>query len=372
MKIVNKLMSEPWATTPDVLQNIFDVALKHNQAPEAIMREMGKEMRDTHNVVVRDNVAILSVHGTLFRYANILTSLCGATSYELLAQDYNKALNDPSIIGIVLDVDSPGGEVNGCSELADLIFHSKTKFDKPVIAYASGNCCSGAYWIASACDEILCSDTAVLGSIGVVAVYQKEKDKKCVEIVSSQSPNKRPDINTDDGKAKIQTRIDDLAEVFINKVARNLDISSQKVISDFGGGDVFVGKQAVVKGLAHRLGSLETIVADLNFLSNYNKKGNPMNELDIKHQERSRMAAVLSADTTKGKEETAKMLLSMTDLEATQIITILDTVPMQTASAFETEMAKIKNPEVVQMNDGQDETPEAIAGRIASHIKENK
>ena len=371
MKILNKLMNEPWAITADVLQNIFDVALKHNQSPEAIAREMRKTMRETHLVSIRDGVAIIPVHGPLFRYANIMTTLCGATSYEILARDFTKALENPDIIGVVFDVDSPGGEVNGCSELSDLIWNSKAKFDKPVIAYASGACCSGAYWIASACDEILAADTACLGSVGVVAVYQKEKDKKCIEIVSSQSPNKRLDVSTEDGKAKIQARIDALADVFISKVARNLDISPEKVIHNFGEGDIFIGKQAVDKGLAHRLGSLESIIADLNFLSNY-RKGKMMNEIDVKQQERERMKAVFNDEITKGREKTAQTLLSETNLDASEILSILATVPITQSSSFDTEMAKLKNPEVVQKADTAEENPEAVALRIASHVQENK
>ncbi|MBQ8436034.1 MAG: S49 family peptidase, partial [Alphaproteobacteria bacterium] len=172
-------------------------------------------MKNTNAVSIRDGIAVIRVSGPLFRYANLFTKICGATSYELLAQDFNKALQDINIKGILLDVDSPGGEVNGCSEIADMIFNARGK--KPIMTYASGYCCSGAYWIASACDKILASDTAILGSIGVVSIFEKDDENKTIEIVSSQSPNKRPNINTDEGRAKIQARIDELAEVFIDK-----------------------------------------------------------------------------------------------------------------------------------------------------------
>ena len=91
------------------------IAIAHqtNRTPEAIAKEMGKDMKNTHAVSVRGGVAVIPVTGPLFRHANILTAVCGATSYEILAQDFNKALNDPNISAIVFDVDSPGGEVNG-------------------------------------------------------------------------------------------------------------------------------------------------------------------------------------------------------------------------------------------------------------------
>ena len=137
------------------------IAIAHqtNRTPEAIAKEMGRDMKNTYAVSTRGGVAVIPVTGPLFRHANLLTAICGATSYELLAQDFNKALNDPNISAILFDVDSPGGEVNGCSELADMIYKARGK--KPIIAYASGSCCSGAYWIASACDKIMAADTAI-------------------------------------------------------------------------------------------------------------------------------------------------------------------------------------------------------------------
>ena len=97
------------------------IAIAHqtNRTPEAIAKEMGRDMKNTYAVSTRGGVAVIPVTGPLFRHANLLTAVCGATSYELLAQDFNKALNDPNISAILFDVDSPGGEVNGCSELAD-------------------------------------------------------------------------------------------------------------------------------------------------------------------------------------------------------------------------------------------------------------
>ena len=70
---------------------------------------MGRDMKNTYAVSTRGGVAVIPVTGPLFRHANLLTAVCGATSYELLAQDFNKALNDPNISAILFDVDSPGG-----------------------------------------------------------------------------------------------------------------------------------------------------------------------------------------------------------------------------------------------------------------------
>ena len=127
MKLFNQTI---WAITPEMLQTMMSLARENNKPPEAIAREMGKEMKDSNAASVRDGVCVIRLCGPLFRYANLLTKVCGATSYELFAQDFNKALKDPNIKAIVLDIDSPGGEVNGCSEVADIIY--KTRGQKTI------------------------------------------------------------------------------------------------------------------------------------------------------------------------------------------------------------------------------------------------
>ena len=366
-KIMKLMQKTVWAITPEMLSSMIEIAHQTNKSPEAIAKEMGRDMKNTYAVSIRGGVAVIPITGPLFRHANLLTAVCGATSYELLAQDFNKALNDPNISAILIDIDSPGGEVNGCSELADMIYKARGK--KRIIAYASGSCCSGAYWIASACDKIMVADTAIVGSIGVVSIFEKDDEKQTIEIVSSQSPNKRPDVETEEGKAKIQAHIDALAEVFIHKVALNRDISPKEVIENFGGGDVFVGQKAVSIGLADGLSSFEELVSDLNNQPMENiMEEQKINASEIKAQERERMSQVFASEGVKGKEATAQALLAKTDLSATDILAILETVPTaKQSNIFEQAMAQIKNPAITPSAEETEETPEVVANRIASY-----
>jgi signal peptide peptidase SppA len=355
-----------WAITPEMMETMAEIAYETRKSPEAIAKEMGRDMKNTNAVSFRDGVAVIKVAGPLFRYANLMTRICGATSYEILAQDFNKALQDTQIKAVLLDIDSPGGEVNGCSEISDMIF--KARGSKPIIAYASGSCCSGAYWIASSCDKILAADTAVLGSIGVVSIFENADDGKTVEIVSSQSPNKRPDINTKEGRAHIQARVDELAEVFISKVARNRGIAAADVVQNFGQGDVFVGSSAVRNGLADGLSSFEDIIASLSMEKTFMNEQNQVSAEEIKTAERKRMADVFASEASRGKETTAQALLAMTDLSAANILSILDTIPNAKQNAFEAAMAELKNPNIQPAQEEAEETVEAVASRIASHI----
>src|SRR5262249_42337824 len=161
------------------------------------------------------------------------TAISGGASVDALARDFNQALNDPSIRAIVLNVDSPGGEVTGISELAEMIFAARPR--KRVVAYVGGMGASAAYWIASAATEIIADATALVGSIGIVAAVPnpEKRSARDVEFVSSQSPRKRPNPNTESGKSQIQVMVDDLAAVFISAVAKYRAVSANTVLEKF-------------------------------------------------------------------------------------------------------------------------------------------
>jgi signal peptide peptidase SppA len=257
--------SIPWAITPEALQQILEISTReHIPNFEAVAAKRARRMDSADEARVREGgVAVLSITGPIFRYADFFTDISGGSTIEGLAKDFNALLADPTVTSILLNIDSPGGEVGGVSEFAQMVFGARGR--KPIVAYVDGLGASAAYWIASAADEIVADRTAMIGSIGVVATVPNPdaRTAKEVQFVSSQSPKKRPNPNTESGKEQLQTLVDDLAEVFVETVARNRDVDADTVLSDFGRGSVMVGQRAVEAGLADRLGSFEQIVSEL-------------------------------------------------------------------------------------------------------------
>jgi signal peptide peptidase SppA len=396
MKKINPLWGrEPWAITETAMQTILSVAARENESPEAVASKLGRELQNTYNATERDGVAILPVTGPLFRYANIFTSISGATSYELIAKDFRIALDNPQIKAIILDIDSPGGEVNGVSELSSMIHEARGK--KPIIAYASGDAASGAYWIASAADEIVVSETSALGSIGVVGMYRADdENNKTIEIVSSQSPHKRLDVSSDEGRIRLQARIDSMADVFINAIARHRNIDPQIILSDYGGGDVMIGQNAVLAGLADRIGSLDHLLQELSqakapqiegLLASQpqsTKEKTPMtlDELKANHpelvtqiqtdsraSERKRFEDILGSAEAKGREKLAQEIALGTELshvEASQLLSCASPDVKANVSDFETAMASTKNPDIQPEGESQEDDIDAVALRIAN------
>lgn len=262
-KAFTAALDRPWAITEAGLRQVLTIANRESLDIEAVETQLGRKLANTQSVMERDGVAIVPINGPIARHANLFSAISGATSIELLARDFAAALNNAAVRAILLQMDTPGGEVNGVAEFADQVYAARGK--KPIYAYVGGLCASAGYWIASAADAIICDQTALLGSIGVIAAvpdpaYDSAGD---VVFVSSQSPKKRPDPTTDEGKSDIQTTIDSLAQIFVETVARNRGVDADTVLTSFGQGGVFVGKEAVTAGLADRLGSFEDVLAQL-------------------------------------------------------------------------------------------------------------
>ncbi len=262
MRIADAVDAAVWAIEAEWLRTIRSIALGEGEGPEAVAARLGRPLQNTQETSVRDGVATIPITGPIFRYANLFTQVSGATSIELLARDLRTALDDGAVRAIILEINSPGGQVDGVNEFAAQV--RAATGEKPVIAYVSGMATSAGYWIASAAGEVVVDATARLGSIGVVTtVMRKKGDPDAIEIVSSQSPNKRPDVTTSEGRAEIQGQVDAIADVFVAAVADYRGESVETVLKSFGAGGVRVGSAAIAAGMADRQGSLESMIAEL-------------------------------------------------------------------------------------------------------------
>lgn len=272
MRLFNYLANQAWAIHKpalDQMLSIFYGWLDRKETGEsfnkyAVEKMLGHPLDNSRTVTHRDGVATIPVSGPIFRYADFFTEISGGTTVQTLAQDFNAAMNDAKIHSIILYIDSPGGEVNGINEFSQMVHDARDK--KHIVAYVAHLGASAAYWIASAADEIVADATSELGSIGVVAAVRdpQKENSRVIEFVSSQSPNKRPDPHTEAGKTELQNLVDTLADVFVETVAKNRNVSTENVLSEFGKGGLLIGQKAVDAGLADRLGSYEGLLAELS------------------------------------------------------------------------------------------------------------
>lgn len=292
----------PWAIQPDMLDTIRSIALRENESVEAVEARLGRPLQNARAVTLRGDVAIIPVTGPIFRYANLMTEISGATSIDILAKDFNAALSDPSVKSIVLNLDSPGGQVTGIADFAAMVRAA----DKPVVAFIDGMAASAGYWIAAAASQVVISKSGMAGNVGAVFTMDTRKDPNKAEIVSAQSPNKRPDVTTGEGMALMQEMVDAHAQVFIDDVAAFRGMTSEAVISDWNGGAVFIGAQAVQRGMADSVGTIEEVIAGLagkqqsKPATQTHLKGNAMNLDELRAAHPDLCAALLEEGRTTG------------------------------------------------------------------------
>ncbi|WP_456016384.1 S49 family peptidase [Methylorubrum populi] len=258
-----------WAMEEIALTRLFEIAAReHPITPQALEAYRAEALERGERATVRNGVAILRVEGPLFKRASLMTEHCGASSYDVLRRDLAAAVDNPGVRAIMLAIDSPGGEAAGCAEFAAAVADVRGR--KPIVAYVADVGASAAYWIASACDRIICGPSAALGSIGVRMSMADTRDRDArsgvrrFDFVSSQSPYKVNDPATEDGSARIKARVDALAQVFVDAVADNRGVSAAQVLDGFGRGDVLIGAAAVAAGMADGLGTFESVLADLS------------------------------------------------------------------------------------------------------------
>ena len=422
MRAFNLAASSPWAIVPEALETILSIAARENETPEAVAAMLGRPLDNTRTVSMRDGVAVIPVQGPIFRYANLFTEISGAVSVEILALDFASALENPRVKGIVLDIGSPGGGATGINELAKMIADAADR--KPVIAYGGGMVASGAYWLASAAREIVADETAMLGSIGVVVTARKrDADDTRIQIVSSQSPRKRVDPGTEDGRTEIQRLVDDLAAVFVGSVAANRNVTEETVLKDFGEGGLLIAERAIEAGMADRTGSLESVIAELREAADSHarrrtaesKKGaTQMSEVakpgaeatgktgdtpaqtaptpvptapvvdasaiaaNARKAERERVASIMGCAEAKGLDSLAHHLATRTDLSVEEATAILASAPRQAeqrTNPLQAAMDGVKNPQVGAAADvetsNKDETLRFIQNEMKRGRKHN-
>lgn len=252
------LGSSPWAISESGRDSIL----------RAIQTRDGAPLKGTRTTTNVDGVAVVPIAGPLSSKDNWLSVLFGASSYETIAKDFRAALDSSEVKAIVLDIDSPGGNAEGCGELSKLIYSARGK--KPIVAYVGGAMCSAAYWVGSAADRIVVDPSALVGSIGVRTVMvdasalMETMGIKQYDIVSEQSPYKVSDASKEEDRARMTAMVTTMAEVFISDVARNRSVPAATVKSDFGKGDVLVGADAVKARMADRTGDLDSLIAELS------------------------------------------------------------------------------------------------------------
>lgn len=157
------------ALKPHLLSMLKGIEIKESATViPTLLMEYDVE-NDSFNVANETNttsqyIAILAIKSPVFKYDQI----CGPIGTRSMTRILKEWQADDNVMGVVLDIDSPGGQVSGLAEFAAFL----NTYKKPIVAYTDGLVASAAYYIAAACHYIVANEHAdFIGSIGTMISY---------------------------------------------------------------------------------------------------------------------------------------------------------------------------------------------------------
>lgn len=207
-----------------------------------------------------DRIGVVEIKGVILESKRILENL-------------KTFVDDKSVKGIVVRIDSPGGAVAPSQEIYSALMKIHEKGEKKVVASFGNVAASGGYYIAAAADQIVTNAGSITGSIGVIMEMTNIEallDKVGVESYAVKSGEFK-DIGsisrpmTPRERQIIQSVIDDVYMQFVEDVAKGRGMEVAKV-KQLANGSVFSGRQALGLGLVDKIGTFTdavTVAAEL-------------------------------------------------------------------------------------------------------------
>lgn len=275
--IMGRLLGQPLLLRPDRAQVILDVMLARIRGREAalamdeddeavIIGRKSHVEREGYELV--DGIAVVPVCGTLVHKLGRARPYSGMLGYDSIRLNFETAMQDEEARGILLMVDSPGGEVPGCFDCADTMFEARG--EKPVWACIDEMACSAGYAIASTADRVVVPRTGLAGSIGVVCMHldvtawlNKEGIKPTFIQYGEQKTDGAPELPLSrDAQARIQAQVNAVGDIFVAAVARNRRLEPADVKAQEAG--VFQGVQAKKQGLADAVMAVDDCFAEFH------------------------------------------------------------------------------------------------------------
>jgi protease IV len=218
-------------------------------------------------ILIRDasekKILLLDVSGVITTSfdANILSrekNILSSIRYRL-----EKASEDRSIEGLILRVDTPGGEVTASDIIYNEILLFKQKTGIPVVVLGMGIMASGGYYIASAGDYIITHPTAITGSIGVISIFpniQELFDKIGIKVNIIKSGRMKDSGSsfremTTEEETIFQSVVDELYQNFLNVVLEGRKkLLSQDQLESIADGRIYTARQALELKLIDEIG----------------------------------------------------------------------------------------------------------------------
>ena len=227
----------------------------------------------------KQTFAIIPLYGTIVagRVTHKIFSLLGnnQTGSEDFIDSLKEAIKNPTIEGIIIHINSPGGTFDGSHEIYRAI--KNTSNIKPIVISMSDVAASGAYQAALGSKYIFASNNTLTGSVGVYSLsFEASKLAKLlglnhqeISMVKNTKHNLLTSMDKNQ-KANRQHIVDWHYDTFVSLMATNMNIEKKQAF-DFAQGRVWLGAEALKNGIIHEIGGLNDAIAKLKELTFFAK-----------------------------------------------------------------------------------------------------
>lgn len=260
-----------WAILPAALRSIVERLSGQTKPPEHKAEEP-QPIREAAGRGAKRKVAgsvvVIPIRGGIVPRKDTFAEYLEGISAERISGWIDDAVNDPNVVAIVLDIDSPGGMVAGIAELGAQIFEARDR--KLIVAVANPLAASAAYWIGSAATELIVTPSGEAGSIGVVAMHLdwsvalvNAGIKATIVTAGRRKAEWNPYEPLDDeGRERLQALIDADYEKFVGAVAKQRGLTRKQVIAASNEARVLSAEEALAGKLIDRIADMRTVLAE--------------------------------------------------------------------------------------------------------------
>ncbi len=218
-------------------------------------------------------IAVVSLRGLI---SSSIAGNVGESMVDDLRWQLEQARNDDEVRAVVLEIDSPGGEVTA----SDMIYHAvaKTRAKKPVVVYMASVAASGGYYVACGGKYLMANETSITGSIGVIIQtlnYQQLFDKIGLASVVFKSGKFKDMLNgarpiTEEERAFVQSFVMKTYDKFLGIVAKERNLPAEALRNGIADGRILSGRDALDFKLIDGLGQVEDAYAKAKELGHAN------------------------------------------------------------------------------------------------------
>jgi signal peptide peptidase SppA len=227
--------------------------------------------RERLGAVRAGNVEIIPVHGVITQRYTWLTWLLDGTALEWLREAIREAIADSDVAAVVLDIDSPGGSVDGLPEFGADLRAMRESGGKPIVSVVDPMMASAALWIGAQASEVVLTPSGMAGSVGVVMIHVDESrwlDAAGLTITLIHSGEFKVEGNPfeplgDEALARLQVESDHYYGMFIGELAKGRGVPASAVRDDFGQGRMLLPAEAMAAGMIDKVDTLENTVRRL-------------------------------------------------------------------------------------------------------------